>query len=336
MSSADEESRLPLLPPDKEGLVQVPAFFSNQRLAVFAALWLALGVYAGMQIEGWHFLSSLYVFTQIVTSIGYGDITVTTQAMKLFMTFYVMICVLIVASFLSNLTELLLQKESSAFTNHLDSIKKNVEQTDPNGSAQQPDAMLISSRKPEVEALIKSFVTFLSFVIFGTVFYTLYESCSCSYGMTAIHGCVEGPKCEETGGAVKNYVDSLYMSVITLTTVGFGDHTPKTKIGRTVGIVWMLVGVVVTANFVSDFSKVFLSARNMFASQSRMSMDLFQSIDDDNSGFLSCEEFRMFALLKYAIVDQQQLDAIDSLFHAMDQSGDGKVTYEELTLHCGN
>ena len=39
------------------------------------------------------------------------------------------------------------------------------------------------------------------------------------------------------------------MSVVTLTTVGFGDVTPSTATGTALGLVWMLLGVSAMGNF---------------------------------------------------------------------------------------
>jgi polar amino acid transport system substrate-binding protein len=41
--------------------------------------------------------------------------------------------------------------------------------------------------------------------------------------------------------------DGLYWAVVTMTTVGYGDKTPKTTIGRAVAILWMLGSVVLVS-----------------------------------------------------------------------------------------
>jgi polar amino acid transport system substrate-binding protein len=41
--------------------------------------------------------------------------------------------------------------------------------------------------------------------------------------------------------------DGLYWAVVTMTTVGYGDKTPKTTIGRAVAILWMLGSVVMVS-----------------------------------------------------------------------------------------
>jgi voltage-gated potassium channel len=50
---------------------------------------------------------------------------------------------------------------------------------------------------------------------------------------------------------VTAYLNMLWMTVITMTTVGFGDYTPKTPIGRIVGILCMSWGVLIVSVMVA-------------------------------------------------------------------------------------
>ena len=37
--------------------------------------------------------------------------------------------------------------------------------------------------------------------------------------------------------------DGVYWAVVTMTTVGYGDKTPKTTAGRIIAVVWMLAKI---------------------------------------------------------------------------------------------
>ena len=50
-------------------------------------------------------------------------------------------------------------------------------------------------------------------------------------------------------------LDSLYFSVVTLTTVGYGDFTPETSAGKVFTIFYMLLGLSIFAAFVSMLAK---------------------------------------------------------------------------------
>lgn len=47
-----------------------------------------------------------------------------------------------------------------------------------------------------------------------------------------------------------SYLDSLYFTVITLTTVGYGDITPKTEAGKIFTMIYLLSGLGVLSSFV--------------------------------------------------------------------------------------
>jgi hypothetical protein len=50
------------------------------------------------------------------------------------------------------------------------------------------------------------------------------------------------------------YVAAAYFSVTTLTTVGYGDKAPRSVVGRTVAIIWMLTSLILTASFTATIT----------------------------------------------------------------------------------
>lgn len=50
-------------------------------------------------------------------------------------------------------------------------------------------------------------------------------------------------------------LDSLYFSVVTLATVGFGDLTPTTSLGKLFTVGYILTGVGIIATFASELMK---------------------------------------------------------------------------------
>jgi polar amino acid transport system substrate-binding protein len=52
---------------------------------------------------------------------------------------------------------------------------------------------------------------------------------------------------EGTESSVVNLRDGIYWAVVTMTTVGYGDKTPKTHYGRLIAIVWMLSSVILVS-----------------------------------------------------------------------------------------
>ena len=76
-------------------------------------------------------------------------------------------------------------------------------------------------RDPLYRVLIFSVVSILAF---GTIFYSIVEDWS--------------------------PLDSLYFSVVTLTTIGYGDFAPKTALGKFVTIFYIFAGLGIIATFI--------------------------------------------------------------------------------------
>ena len=60
------------------------------------------------------------------------------------------------------------------------------------------------------------------------------------------------------------YIDALYLSAATMTTVGYGDITPKTDIGKIFTIVYVFAGVGIALYGLSVIASHFVEVREEF------------------------------------------------------------------------
>lgn len=60
---------------------------------------------------------------------------------------------------------------------------------------------------------------------------------------------------------LKNFIDALWFTFATVTTVGYGDITPKTDVGKLLGIFMMLLGSAIFATFTALFANSLLGQR---------------------------------------------------------------------------
>ncbi len=51
---------------------------------------------------------------------------------------------------------------------------------------------------------------------------------------------------------VRNFLDSFYWAITTLTTVGYGDEAPKTPIGKMLATIWMFSSVFISASILAQ------------------------------------------------------------------------------------
>eukprot|EP00438_Fugacium_kawagutii_P001256 Skav223452 [mRNA] locus=scaffold350:967387:969446:- [translate_table: standard] len=270
--------------------------------------------------QQWHPATALYVVVQIVTTIGYGDITVTDEE-KIFMTLYVLLGTVVVAKVVNDVSEELLASANAQIDASLHRVEEflhvRAEKNGSHGCSFWHD-------------LINATLIFLFFVVLWVVFFVFYESCTCSYGFTHIDGCVL-ESCRDTGGSVKTVVDAVYMAVITYSTVGFGDYTPDTKAGRMFACVMMVLGVVAFFNMVSAVAHAIRASQRYYAGRLRLSKTGFTQIDRDGSGFINITEFQIYMLLRQGRVTVQQLNHLDRLFECMDTDKTGRLSYEEIS-----
>lgn len=279
--------------------------------------------------EDWSFTTSLYVIVQIVTTIGYGDITVNTDGMRIFMSFYVLWCLILVAFFLNAVMEKVMQRHAEYLRSHM----RRMEKTQAGATELE-----VKTKWSAVNQAVASGIIFVLFVLAGTIFFGLIFR-GCPVDHAGHHtDCVE-----DKDGMPTNMIQSFYMSVITLTTVGFGDYRPRTVIGRIFGIFWMVGGVACTGFFVTSVQNLFFTVGEERRIQritvhEELDRQTFEEMDTDSNGYLTRGEFRSYILLKHGIITKQDLDLMDEKFDLLASgsksrdyyTGSKRVSYEDV------
>lgn len=76
---------------------------------------------------------------------------------------------------------------------------------------------------------------------------------------------------EEFGTGRKGLWNGFWWSAVTLTTVGYGDKSPKTIGGKLVGLVWMFIGIILISSFTASITstltieKMEISSEDIFS-----------------------------------------------------------------------
>jgi len=159
----------------------------------------------------------------------------------------------------------------------------------------------------------------------------------------------------------KPFIEAMYMGVVTLTTVGFGDYVPKTQGGKLFASVWMVVG---TGAFTIMIGKFGIWTFFMFNKMSVEKLDpsALQRIHDNErfkgvasaraavledllKGFefekykevskayaekISRNDFLVFMIVDMGLVDSDMIETLSEHFDSLDSTGEGYIDRDDL------
>ncbi|CAE8730576.1 unnamed protein product [Polarella glacialis] len=272
-----------------------------------------IGVTVGMVIEKWEFLTSLYVLVQITTTIGYGDVLVSSEWMRMFMALYVLLSLVIVANCLNIIMKSIIEQHIINFSARITRMKVESGKLNRTRRKEQQLSRLGCGCGHEVLA---SSVLLIGSILAGTLFYRFAEECTCSYGVTRTSygkmGCNDetASTCKASGGFQHTWVSAFYMSVIT---------------------VWMATGVTATAFFISAVSKqIARRPQKQVEGAEAINAEIFKEIDKNGDGHLTKAEYTRYILLRHGFLPRKVLRDIDDKYDSMDIFGSGKVTLEMI------
>jgi potassium channel subfamily K len=254
--------------------------------------------------EGLTMIETVYLCVQILTTVGYGDLTPASPSGRLFVCAYALSALVMVAGLISELADYLVKKASRDLAQGLNSVQDRIESTKGSPPVEGVDEK--QKVKPR-RRLLKAIFHFAMLVLSGSFFFSMVP------------------------GEERTFEEALYMSVVTLSTIGFGDQVAKTEHGRAFASVWMLLGVSAMATMVSEFSEEFLHMRQGWTTED-MTTSLLEEMDTDGDNQVSKLEFLQFTLRRYGLVSKEDFDAILAQFDALDRDQSGFLDAKDLKL----
>jgi len=129
-------------------------------------------------------------------------------------------------------------------------------------------------------------------------------------------------------------IDAFYLTCISLTTVGYGDISPKSESGRIAAIPILLIGTFIVAKALGAFVDTFLEAKQAElvarALNRKLSIDDLAKGDRNSDGKMSEAEFILFKLERMNKLDLDSVRNIENEFRKVDIDHSGELTMDEV------
>mmetsp|Transcript_59836 Transcript_59836/g.104648 ORF Transcript_59836/g.104648 Transcript_59836/m.104648 type:complete len:483 (-) Transcript_59836:244-1692(-) len=154
---------------------------------------------------------------------------------------------------------------------------------------------------------LESVVPVIACVAFGTVFFSMHP-----------------------GEDISSF-EALYMSVITLLSIGFGVYHPRTQTGKLVGAIWMVVGVASMGRLIMRLTNSLFQQRKKLCAQA-VAQDIFAEVDKKGKGYIDKVEFMEFEMVRSGI-PQSVFDEVKEKFASLDKDCSGTLNLEEFQAY---
>ncbi|XP_066390056.1 two pore potassium channel c-like [Miscanthus floridulus] len=245
---------------------------------------------------------ALYFCIVTLCTIGYGDITPATPAAKLFSISFVLVGFGFVDILLSGMVSYVLDLQEHLLITAL----KN-----PTSARKHRHNYIFDIKKGRMRIRMKV---------------------ALALGVVAV--------CVGVGAAVLRKVESLgwldavYLAVMSVTTVGYGDQAFQTLVGRLFASAWLLVSTLAVARAFLYLAEMRIDKRHRAMANWVLSRDMtvseFLAADIDNNGYVTKSEFVVYKLKEMGKISEKDIMMICDQFQRLDTGNCGKIKLSDL------
>jgi len=130
------------------------------------------------------------------------------------------------------------------------------------------------------------------------------------------------------------FLDSLYLIVISASTVGFGDQHPKHPVSRYIMTVWLIFATISLGNFVGEITRVRLKSKQRALTRRVLTAPIddksLEELDSTNTGEISWGDFLAAMLVNVGQVDAKDIEAYRIRFNELNPDLNGLVKVSSL------
>jgi len=253
---------------------------------------------------------AVYLMIQIVTTVGYGDITPATSNGRGFMSFYIILSILIVADMVMSTIGSVVSKFHAM---ELAMAGFLIDQGPGGDSIEGQRRKWYLKEKPAVRwgPLLSAVAACNIILLLGTAFHMVNSHPRLSW------------------------TDSFYMCTVTASTVGFGDLTEDGDSNQVIGTAWMLLGVGTFANLVVQFTKFLgkVQDREVYKLEETEELQLAKLkalLERTSKDKLDKDSFLRLGLQHLGMASASDIAKIDLIFQALGPDASGRLGSDEI------
>eukprot|EP01119_Soliformovum_irregulare_P005004 TRINITY_DN162_c0_g1_i1.p1 TRINITY_DN162_c0_g1~~TRINITY_DN162_c0_g1_i1.p1 ORF type:complete len:308 (+),score=63.96 TRINITY_DN162_c0_g1_i1:953-1876(+) len=257
--------------------------------------YLGLGMLFYTQVEGWTAVDSFYFTIITLTTVGYGDLHPTKPWSKVFTMFFIIMGISMAGYALGMVGTWFLTRQ-----------QKREKLRNPGvGYDVRPPKSFISAA---AKKLLLSALALIATLALGTL---------------TIHYIDD-----------LNWLDAIYWTVVTCSTVGYGDIAPKSPGSRLFASFYILIGAALVLSSLGRFADVFVQIQQKKAIDKILKRKLTSctlvDMDIDGNGSVSEQEFVEYMLVKTGRISVEEIREIKEQFKTLDVDGSGELNEQDL------
>ncbi|ESW26031.1 hypothetical protein PHAVU_003G085800 [Phaseolus vulgaris] len=250
----------------------------------------------GIKTNG--FLDAIYFCVVTMTTVGYGDLVPDSQVSKLLACIYVFTGMALVGLILSKAADYIVEKQE---LNLVKTLFKGA------NFGSQELSKEVETNKAKYKFILTASI-FLVLMIVGTIFLYFIENL--------------------------DFVDALYCVCSTVTTLGYGDKSFSTTVGRAFAVFWILSSTICLAQSFAYLAELYTEKRQrslakMVLARKLSLLDL-EAADLDGDHVVSATEFVLYKLKEMGKISQEDILVVMDIFRQLDFDQSGTLTEADL------
>ena len=284
---------------------------SNWRLFAFSLFGSISHIVGGAvtlsMIENWNIVDSLFFCVVTTSTVGYGNVVPKTNAGKLFVIYYSLYALALIIGLLTYVVGLFIDRQEELMLAVLSGESEDHNNGNP-VQENRPGLLRWLHVPKEFMQAMASLIFFVINLCLGVFAFGHLEKLS--------------------------PLDAVYATVISATTVGYGDYPPSTRPMKLFAIVWLIFSTISLGKMITDFTDAFIRRKQNNVNRRLLSAQVdsraFVEMDADHSGKVDKCEYLRIMLTRGGKCERDDIDEILKRFNKLDKNNSGFIEKEEI------